>query len=276
MARFSLIILFLTNLLFTACSDKEEEVLAFGISKPKADLQLTRSSASYKHNIKACPKFKKISSEHIEIKRTDKFYSIFEKKTPAMERLIVYHKAKPGTELGWKWEQNLNPSVYGKFVLDTNPSCFYLGRSVGLKPKTTGKLKLYFDGRHRITNVLVFDSKNEKIENCPYQNQLKQIQKTYLTSKENFVEEKYFRAFVKELLKSFSFDNCNRGFDTQSVSMYKLCGVFEDAGCNSSDPVSWFKYIHSQSERFPVAKKVINSSLFQKNVEEKYLNPETF
>lgn len=264
---FKLCLISIVLLAFSSCGDKDDDVLAYGLSKTKADKMLTNASPRHSSSVAACPKLLRQTSENIKVTRQEKIYLIEESKKPSMKRVVIFHKAKPGTELGWKWEANLQASVFGKFYLESSPSCFYLGEKVGIKAEVLGKLKLLADNRHRIRNVLVFDSYVEKVKNCPYQKSLKNLSSLYKQSSEDFTDEQVFRKFLKAFLSSLKYNNCKRGFDSSSVSMYKLCGHLDDAPCEARDPEKWIRYIDSQKNRFPIAKKILASKLFQSSLD---------
>lgn len=253
-------------MLLISCSSGNEDTLNYGMTKVKADLQLSKSASLSYSTEKACPETALQSDENIGITRKDKRYQIELKKKPSLKRLVIYHKAPPKTEMSWKWKSPNSFAVYGRFELSTNPSCFFLNDGEGLGTEEVGSLELYFDGRHRIQNILAFSTREEKMANCNYAENLRKVEEAYRESREDFLDEKKFKILIKALLAVLPAGGCKRSFDTSPVPMYLLCGHLKAANCSESDVFSWFSYVRTQKDRFTLADRFLKSSYFQKSL----------
>jgi hypothetical protein len=255
----------LALILFVSCTSDEDR-LSYGITKHKAELQLTKSAKEFKENPKAC--IARLSPEEvrdIEIKRKGREYIIASLKEQKIQRIEIKHKS-PNSNLGFKWESENYPSKFARLVLESETSCFFLE---DLDIKQLGKIKLFLNPKTHITDVSASFSKFDTLKDCDYSSKISELQKAYKQSKEAFTDQTKFLAFVKALLPSLKRGGCKRKFDRQSVPMWWLCGHMEDANCTENDPVMWFRYLKDQSQRFPIALKVLNSSTFKDSLDEK-------
>lgn len=262
MPSFKLLLVFI---LFVSCTDSEDR-LSYGITKHKAEKQLTKSAVELKEDPKAC-----ISSNTaeevrlIEIKRKDREYSIVNNGDLNIQRLEIRHRS-PGTTLGFKWESSNFPSKFAQLVLDSDTSCFFL-EDLDIKQK--GNIKLFLERSSHISDVTASFTKTETLKNCDYQKVFGKIQKAFAESKDEFTDEARFLTFVKALIPSLKRGGCKRKFDSNPVPMWWLCGHFDDTGCSENDPVMWFRYLTDQRTRFSVADKLMKSRAFVDSLDEK-------